>query len=109
MAQHRECLVRSLRKSFGLVVAALIGLTGSAFASDLPRWDMRQFCAGRVALTGVEDCVRAQHEARERVRVLWAQADADEKAECLSWLADDDIPPSYLRLDHCLESKARGR
>jgi len=92
-----------------LVVAALTGLTGSASAGELPRWNMRQFCAGRVAPSGVEDCVAAQHEARERIQVFWAQAGADEKAECLSWLADDDILPSYLRLHHCLESKARGR
>ena len=100
-------MVRFLIKTLALFTAALVPLAGGAAADELPRWDMRKFCTSQAVPTSVDVCVTAQHEARERARSLWAKAGEAEKAECLRWLTDEDIPPSYYRLENCLESEAR--
>lgn len=94
----------------GWVIASLMlqaQLVGAG--SPVPDWDMRSFCGARVAPSGIGECIAAQHEARDRVQRAWDGIGPQEKADCLAWLLDDELPPSYLRLDHCLGQIAKNR
>jgi hypothetical protein len=106
------------------LVSLIFFLFGQATAAHavkvLPSWNMKAFCADRLGPAGsvpssaaVADCVQLQNEARDRVRSGWSQLDEVVRKECLDLLqADleiDSVPPSYVRLEHCLEFEMKKR
>lgn len=93
----------------GLMIS-LIALSGTAHAeAGFPRWDMRTFCEGRVAAQGVDICVETQLQSRDKVKAYWTTVDKESRETCLEFVLNDDIPPSYMRLEHCLSLEARRR
>jgi hypothetical protein len=58
-----------------LVVGAAVMMSWGAYAEAVfPRWDMRVFCTGRVAPTGVGVCVDVQLGSRDKAKGHWGVA-----------------------------------
>jgi hypothetical protein len=66
---------------------------------------MRAFCSARVAPQGVDVSVETQLQYRDKVKGYWDTTDKEDRDTCLERLLNDDIPPSYVRLEHCLSSE----
>lgn len=102
-----------MRPRFALLLGAAtapFALTPPAVgAPKFPTYDSRSFCVGRVASSGVADCVSLQDQAAVNARVLWLQASDPEKIKCIDYVENDDVPPSYMRLRDCLEFERKGR
>lgn len=91
----------------GMVLIA-ISWTVPCFAGPaFPSWDVEKFCTDRMQAAAVSDCIRLQNEAGDNVRARWASYSEADKKDCIDYVLSDDIPPSYMRLDHCLDSKRR--
>lgn len=90
------------------LIAGVILMTAvPAMAKGLPNWDMRKFCEARVKEGGTADCVQLQNEAKARVKSRWSSVPADIQEDCIAYVEDDDIPPSYMRVDDCLNLKMK--
>lgn len=94
-------------------LASALGLLFLSFAPALaqtgfPSWDIEAFCAERTRPAAVPDCVMLQSKSRDTVRSSWSNYSADDREECVNYVLNDDIPPSYMRLEHCLTSNLKG-
>lgn len=84
-------------------------IAAPANAASLPSWDMRKFCIAQRA-PDITDCVQLQNDARDRLKGSWSQYTAEEQADCISYVADDDeVLPSYKRVEDCLALAVKDR
>lgn len=101
-----------IRYGISLAISLLSAATPAQAdpASDrFPDWDIQKFCADRMRPVAVPDCVKLQSDSRQRVHKGWAAYSVADREECLDYVLADDIPPSFMRLDHCLSSTLKGR
>lgn len=94
-----------------LAVMTLYALSGAVPCradAAMPVWNMQSFCTAQVPAAAVADCVRLQQEAGRTVRGRWGTFSAADKEACIAYVVEDDIPPSYVRLQHCLEAALKG-
>lgn len=100
---------------FAMFLGTLIGTNSmfgppSAFgATDFPTYNILNFCVGRIAPSGVNDCVTLQTAAQRKASSLWLLSTEDEKINCLNYVEDDEVPPSYMRLRDCLDLEIKRR
>ena len=87
-----------------LAILAIAVSTAAMSGSDFPFWDMQLFSGDRAAPSGYAGCIEAQLEARNRVRSRWPAVSPAVRSECVKYVLNDDIPPSYYRLDACVGS-----
>lgn len=99
----------AIRLTGGAVIALLLLRPAPCSADQMPTWNMHSFCASRMPASAVADCVHLQEEAGAAVRSRWSAYSAREREECVAYVIEDDIPPSYMRLKHCLDTTLKGK